>query len=63
MVIGFMIQEPNLKLSYYLSVGLGIFTIINISFLFPNFNLSLIKISTKSKFKFSESNKFFFSVL
>lgn len=30
MVIGFMIQEPNLKLSYYLSVGLGIFTIINI---------------------------------
>jgi hypothetical protein len=30
MVIGFMIQEPNLKISYYLSVGLGIFTIINI---------------------------------
>lgn len=30
MVIGFMIQEPNLKLSYYLSVGLGLFTIINI---------------------------------
>ena len=30
MVIGFMIKEPNLKISYYLSVGLGIFTIINI---------------------------------
>ena len=28
--IGFMIKETNLKISYYLSVGLGIFTIINI---------------------------------
>ena len=30
MVIGVIIQDPNLKISYYLSVGLGIFTVINI---------------------------------
>ena len=30
MVIGFIIQDYNLKISYYLSVGLGIFTLINI---------------------------------
>lgn len=29
-VIGFIIQDYNLKISYYLSVGLGIFTLINI---------------------------------
>jgi hypothetical protein len=30
LVIGFVIEDKNLKISYWLSVGLGVFTIINI---------------------------------